>query len=158
MSQIAPFLKLDADPYAVVSEGKQYRIQDAYTTSDRFPYSNPHREGFGGGLNYIRNSVKVIVPDMYDGTVSFYVMDPKDPVLAVYRRAFPDVFKDLDQLSLDLNPPPALSEDLFGIQANQYATFHMTDPQVFYNREDLWVPPQEKYDGKLGPWSPITSS
>ena len=88
VSQIAPFLKLDADPYAVVSEGKLYWIQDAYTTSDRFPYSNPHSAGFGDGLNYIRNSVKAIV-DMYDGTVSFYVMDPHDPVLAVYRRAFP---------------------------------------------------------------------
>ncbi len=153
MAQIAPFLKLDADPYAVVSEGKQYWIQDAYTTSDHFPYSNPHREGFGGGLNYIRNSVKVVV-DMYDGTVSFYVMDPKDPVLAVYRRAFPDVFKDLDQLSLDLKRHLRYPEDLFGIQANQYATFHMTDPQVFYNREDLWVPPQEKYDGKLAPMEP----
>ena len=108
VSQIAPFLKLDADPYPVVSEGKQYWIQDAYTISDRFPYSNPHREGFGAGLNYIRNSVKVIV-DMYDGTVSFYVMDPDDPVLAVYRRAFPDVFKDLNQLSARSEAPPALS-------------------------------------------------
>ena len=153
VAQIAPFLKLDADPYPVVSEGKQYWIQDAYTTSDHFPYSNPHREGFGGGLNYIRNSVKVIV-DMYDGTVSFYVMDPKDPVLAVYRRAFPDVFKDLDQLSPDLKLHLRYPQDLFGIQANQYATFHMTDPQVFYNREDLWVPPQEKYDGKVAPMEP----
>ena len=100
VSQIAPFLRLDADPYPVVSEGKQYWIQDAYTISDRFPYSNPHREGFGAGLNYIRNSVKVIV-DMYDGTVSFYVMDPDDPVLAVYQRAFPGVFKDLRDLSPD---------------------------------------------------------
>ena len=98
VSQIAPFLKLDADPYAVLSEGKLYWMQDAYTISDRFPYSSPHATGFGHGLNYIRNSVKAIV-DMYDGTVSFYVMDPDDPVLAVYRRAFPDVFKDLNQLS-----------------------------------------------------------
>ena len=108
VSQIAPFLKLDADPYPVVSEGKQYWIQDAYTISDRFPYSNPHREGFGAGLNYIRNSVKVIV-DMYDGTVSFYVMDPDDPVLAVYQRAFPGVFKDLKDLSARSETPPALS-------------------------------------------------
>ena len=153
VSQIAPFLKLDADPYAVVSEGKLYWIQDAYTISDHFPYSSPHGTGFGKGLNYIRNSVKAIV-DMYDGTVSFYVMDPDDPVLAVYRRAFPGFFKDLDQLSPDLKLHLRYPQDLFGIQAAQYETFHMIDPQVFYNREDLWVPPQEKYDGKLAPMEP----
>ena len=153
VSQIAPFLKLDADPYPVVSEGKQYWIQDAYTISDRFPYSNPHREGFGAGLNYIRNSVKVIV-DMYDGTVSFYVMDPDDPVLAVYQRAFPGVFKDLKDLSPDLKLHLRYPQDLFAIQANEFASFHMTDPQVFYNREDLWVPPHEKYDGKVAPMEP----
>ena len=153
VSQIAPFLRLDADPYAVVSEGKQYWIQDAYTISDHFPYSNPHRIGYGDGLNYIRNSVKAVV-DMYDGTVSFYVMDPQDPVLAVYRRAFPDVFKDLKELSPDLMLHLRYPQDLFGIQAAQYESFHMTDPQVFYNREDLWVAPQEKYDGKLAPMEP----
>ena len=147
------FLKLDADPYPVVSGGKQYWIQDAYTISDRFPYSNPHREGFGAGLNYIRNSVKAIV-DMYDGTVSFYVMDPDDPVLAVYRRAFPGVFQDLQELSPDLKLHLRYPQDLFAIQAAQFATFHMTDPQVFYNREDLWVPPHEKYDGKVAPMEP----
>jgi uncharacterized membrane protein (UPF0182 family) len=153
VSQIAPFLKLDADPYAVLSEGKLYWIQDAYTISNHFPYSNPHRAGFGNGLNYIRNSVKVTV-DMYDGTVSFYVMDPQDPVLAVYRRTFPGVFKDLNQLSADLKLHLRYPQDLFGIQATQYQSFHMTDPQVFYNREDLWVPPQEKYNGTVTPMEP----
>ena len=153
VSQVAPFLRLDADPYAVVSEGKQYWIQDAYTISDHFPYSNPHKFGYGDGLNYIRNSVKAVV-DMYDGTVSFYIMDPHDPVLAVYRHAFPDVFKDLDQLPADLKLHLRYPQDLFGIQAAQYESFHMTDPQVFYNREDLWVAPQEKYDGKLAPMEP----
>lgn len=153
VSQIAPFLKLDADPYAVLSEGKLYWIQDAYTTSNRFPYSNPHSTDFGNGLNYIRNSVKAVV-DMYDGTVSFYIMDPHDPVLAVYRHAFPGVFKDLNQISADLKLHLRYPQDLFAIQAAQYESFHMTDPQVFYNREDLWVPPQEKYDGKLTPMEP----
>jgi uncharacterized membrane protein (UPF0182 family) len=153
ISQVAPFLKLDADPYAVLSEGKLYWIQDAYTTSSRFPYSNPHSTPFGDGLNYIRNSVKAVV-DMYDGTVSFYIMDPKDPVLAVYRRAFPGVFKDLNQISADLKQHLRYPQDLFAIQAAQYESFHMTDPQVFYNREDLWVPPQEKYDGNLTPMEP----
>ncbi|MGC8495206.1 MAG: UPF0182 family protein, partial [Syntrophobacteraceae bacterium] len=100
------------------------------------------------GLNYIRNSVKVVV-DMYNGTVRFYVMEPNDPVLAVYRRAFPGLFKDLGQLSADLKTHLRYPEGLFSIQADLYRTFHMTDPQVFYNREDLWVLPQEKYAGNV---------
>jgi uncharacterized membrane protein (UPF0182 family) len=153
VQQIAPFLRLDQDPYAVVSEGKQYWIQDAYTVSDHFPYSTPHADASNPGLNYIRNSVKVVV-DMYDGTVRFYAMDPKDPVLAVYRRAFPGIFQDLNQLSPDLKAHLRYPEDLFSIQADQYATFHMTVPQVYYNREDLWVHPQENYAGKVAPMKP----
>ena len=153
VKQIAPFLRLDQDPYAVVSEGKLYWIQDAYTVSDHFPYSTAHAAAFEEGLNYIRNSVKVVV-DMYDGTVRFYVMDPNDPVLAVYRRAFPGVFMDLNQISADLKTHLRYPEDLFSIQADQYRTFHMTDPQVYYNREDLWVLPQENYAGKVAPMQP----
>jgi uncharacterized protein len=153
VGQIAPFLHLDQDPYAVVSEGKLYWIQDAYTVSDHFPYSSPHAAAFEQGLNYIRNSVKVVV-DMYDGTVRFYVMDPTDPVLAVYRRAFPGVFQDLNQLSSDLKLHLRYPEDLFSIQADQYRTFHMTVPQVFYNKEDLWVLPNETYGGATGPMKP----
>ncbi len=153
VEEIAPFLRLDKDPYAVVSDGKQYWIQDAYTVSDHFPYSNPHAAAFEEGLNYIRNSVKVVV-DMYDGTVRFYIMDPNDPVLAVYRRAFPGVFKDLNQLSADLKAHLRYPEDLFSIQADQYRTFHMTVPQVYYNREDLWVLPQENYAGTVAPMQP----
>jgi len=185
VAQIAPFLKLDRDPYAVVSSGKLYWIQDAYTISNRFPYANPERTtqygialgkrvdaaiageagtlntaeiepgamaGFDG-LNYIRNSVKVIV-DMYDGTVRFYVMDPKDPVLAAYRNAFPDAFRDLAELSPDLRSHLRYPEDLFAFQADQYRTFHMTDPQVFYNREDLWTAPKETYTGQVQPMDP----
>ena len=88
VSQVAPFLLLDKDPYAVVSEGKQYWIQDAYTTSDRFPYSQPQTSSSAEDLNYIRNSVKAVV-DMYDGTVSLYIMDPKDPVLGRIPARFP---------------------------------------------------------------------
>ena len=151
--QIAPFLRLDQDPYAVVSGGKLYWIQDAYTVSDHFPYSSPHAADFEAGLNYIRNSVKVVV-DMYDGDVRFYVMDPNDPVMAVYRRAFPGVFLDLNQLSADLKAHLRYPEDLFSIQADQYRTFHMTVPQVYYNREDLWVLPQENYAGTVAPMKP----
>ena len=153
VSQVAPFLKLDADPYAVLSEGKLYWIQDAYTTSDRYPYSNPHMSDTGPGLNYIRNSVKAVV-DMYDGTVTFYIMDPEDPILKAYSKAFPGVFRSLNAISPDLKLHLRYPQDLFAIQATQYQTFHMTDPQVFYNREDQWVPPQEKYDGKLSPMEP----
>jgi len=153
VQQVAPFLRLDQDPYAVVSEGKLYWIQDAYTVSDHFPYSTPHAAAFEQGLNYIRNSVKVVV-DMYDGTVRFYSMDPNDPVLAVYCSAFPGVFKDLNRLSADLKTHLRYPEDLFSIQADQYTTFHMTVPQVYYNREDLWVLPNETYAGKVAPMEP----
>ncbi|MGB7169859.1 MAG: UPF0182 family protein [Acidobacteriaceae bacterium] len=153
VSQIAPFLLLDKDPYAVVSDGKLYWIQDAYTVSDRYPYSRPQATGSVAGINYIRNSVKIVV-NMYDGSVSFYIMDPKDPVLAVYRRAFPGVFKDLSELSAGLKSHLRYPEDLFAIQAAQYSTFHMTDPQVFYNREDLWVAPEEKYNGTVAAMEP----
>jgi hypothetical protein len=148
VSQVAPFLTLDRDPYAVLSDGKMYWVQDAYTTSDRFPYSSPSNGDPGPELNYIRNSVKVVV-DMYDGTVSFYVMDPSDPILAAYRRAFPGVFRDLSQLSPDLKSHLRYPEDLFAIQTHEYKTFHMTDPQVFYNREDLWDSPNEEYNGNV---------
>jgi uncharacterized membrane protein (UPF0182 family) len=153
ITQIAPFLRLDRDPYAVLSEGKLYWIQDAYTVSDRFPYASPHTDGYGASLNYIRNSVKVIV-DMYDGTVRFYVMDPDDPVLTVYRDAFPGVFNDLSELSGDLKQHLRYPEDLFSIQADLYRTFHMTPPQVFYNQEDLWMFPQQKYAGTALPMEP----
>jgi uncharacterized membrane protein (UPF0182 family) len=181
VAEIAPFLRLDSDPYPVLSEGKLYWIQDAYTGSSYFPYSHPQStqpfvspspanasfgsDGLGArfsgadgsqdgaapvldGLNYVRNSVKVVV-DMFDGDVNFYVMDPQDPVLAVYRRAFPGTFKPLDQLSPDLKSHLRYPEDIFSAQANQYKTFHMTDPQVFYNREDLWAAPSETYSGEM---------
>jgi len=153
VAQIAPFLRLDSDPYPVLSSGKLYWIQDAYTDSDRYPYSNPHQMGYANRLNYIRNSVKVVV-DMYDGSVVFYVMDPKDPILALYRRTFPDLFKDLSELSPDLKSHLRYPEDQFAVQADEYKTFHMTDPQVFYNREDLWVSPNETYAGTSAPMDP----
>ena len=144
--RIAPFLQLDSDPYLVLSEGKLYWIQDAYTTSDHFPYSKPCSITFGADLNYIRNSVKVIV-DIYEGSVRFYATDPNDPLLGVYRKAFPGVFRELSELSQDLKSHLRYPEDLFTIQADMYRAYHMTDPQVFYNREDLWAFAQEKYAG-----------
>ncbi len=153
VTNIAPFLQLDSDPYPVLSNGRMFWIQDAYTTSDHYPYANPHPAGFAADVNYIRNSVK-IVANMYDGSVQFYAMDPKDPILAAYSRAFPGVFKDLASLSPDLKAHLRYPEDLFAIQADEYKTFHMTDPQVFYNREDLWVAPNETYGGQQTPMEP----
>jgi uncharacterized membrane protein (UPF0182 family) len=145
VNQVAPFLELDQDPYLVLSEGKLYWIQDAYTVSDAFPYSEPYGAAWAQ-INYIRNSVKAVV-DIYDGSVTFYVMDPNDPVLGVYRNAWPDVFKDQSEISPDLKRHLRYPEDLFNIQADTYRTYHMTDVQVFYNQEDLWTFSQEKYAG-----------
>jgi uncharacterized membrane protein (UPF0182 family) len=153
IAKVAPFLSLDRDPYPVLSAGQLYWIQDAYTTSDQYPYASPHQAGFGQTLNYVRNSVKVVT-NMYDGSVQFYVMDPSDPIITAYQRAFPGMFKPLDQLSPDLKAHLRYPEDLFSIQADEYKTFHMTDPQVFYNREDLWVAPNETYAGEKGPMDP----
>jgi len=153
VAEVEPFLSLDSDPYPVLSGGQLFWIQDAYTTSDRFPYSSPHRVGFGENLNYLRNSVKVVV-DMYDGTVQLFVMDPDDPILAAYQRAFPSLFKSLELLPAELKTHLRYPEDLFAVQSDEYKTFHMTDPQVFYNREDLWVAPNETYAGENGPMQP----
>jgi uncharacterized protein len=146
VARIAPFLKQDQDPYLVLSDGKLYWIEDLYTVSDRFPYAQPYEKAFDR-INYIRNSAKAIV-DVYNGSVDFYVMDPRDPVLKAYRKAFPGVFKDLEALPADLKAHLRYPEDLFAIQADLYRTYHMVNPQVFYNQEDLWSFPQEKYAGQ----------
>ena len=140
METIAPFLQLDRDPYVVISAGRLYWMQDAYTTSAWFPYAKPEPDG--GDLNYIRNSVKVVI-DAYNGTVDFYVTDPADPIVATYRRIFPSLFKPLDAMPPDLQKHIRYPEDLFNIQALQYRAYHMEAPEVFYNREDLWQFPRE---------------
>jgi uncharacterized protein len=136
---IAPFLRLDTDPYMVISEGRLFWMQDAYTTSRWFPYAFPLRDG---GTNYIRNSVKVVI-DAYNGTVHFYVVDPSDPVVATYQRIFPGLFKPFGAMPADLRKHVRYPEDLFLIQAQVYRAYHMDDPKVFYNREDLWQFPRE---------------
>ena len=137
---IAPFLQLDRDPYMAISEGRLYWIQDAYTTSAWFPYAKP--EPGGGDINYIRNSVKIVI-DAYNGTVTFYVTDAADPIIATYRRIFPSLFKPFDAMPPDLQKHIRYPEDLFTIQALQYRAYHMDAPEVFYNREDLWQFPRE---------------
>ncbi len=140
VSLIAPFLSLDPDPYLVVSEGKLFWIQDCYTTSSSYPYSDP----YSSRLNYIRNSVKAVI-DAYNGSVSFYVSDPDDPVLSAYARAFPGTFRPLADLPEDLAGHIRYPEDIFRIQTDRLMTYHMTDPRVFYNREDVWALPSQKH-------------
>ena len=131
---IAPFLQLDHDPYIVISGGRLYWMQDAYTTSDWFPYAQPQS---GADINYIRNSVKVVI-DAYNGSVTFYLADAADPIIATYQRIFPGMFKPLSAMPADLQKHIRYPEDLFNIQALQYRAYHMDTPEVFYNREDLW--------------------
>ena len=119
-------------------------IQDAYTVASLYPYSEP----FDDDLNYIRNSVKVVV-DAYDGDVTFYVIDDRDPVLDVYRHALPTLFRDIEELPDDLRRHLRYPQDLFEVQVEKYSTYHMTVPQVFYNGEDLWSAPREKYGGEV---------
>ena len=140
------FLQLDQDAYPVISNGRLVWVIDAYTRTDRFPYSAPAGSA-RVRTNYIRNAVKVAV-DAYDGSVTFYVADPKDAVVQVARRIFPDLFRDLSEMPESLRAHLRYPIDLLDIQAGQYLTYHMTDPRVFYNREDLWQRPSEQYGGQ----------
>jgi len=142
--KLAPFLDFDADPYLVITPaGELFWIVDAFTTSDRYPYSEL-TEGTG---NYIRNSVKAVV-DAYNGSVDFYIADPADPVIKAYARGFPGLFKPLDAMPPDLLAHIRYPQDLFKIQARMYTTYHMQDPQVFYNKEDLLSIPARTVDGQ----------
>jgi uncharacterized membrane protein (UPF0182 family) len=142
---IAPFLDYDGDPYLVVSGGNLYWIQDAYTTSDMYPYSSRSYDRFENKtLNYIRNSVKVTV-DAYHGDVAFYMIDEEDPIVKTYSRIFPDLFKPFDEMPADLKKHIRYPKDLFEIQVGTYTKYHMEDVQVFYNQEDLWQIPDELY-------------
>ena len=140
---IAPFLRLDRDPYMVIADGRLFWIQDAYTTSGNFPYAQP---GIDRSLNYIRNSVKIVI-DAYNGTIDFYLADAADPIAATYRRIFPDLFKPLAQMPAELQKHIRYPEDLFRIQAQIYRAYHMDTPEVFYNREDLWQFPRQADGG-----------
>ncbi|HMH49307.1 MAG TPA: UPF0182 family protein [Candidatus Acidoferrum sp.] len=142
--QIAPFFHYDRDPYMVVSaEGRLVWMLDGYTTTDRYPYSDPVR-GLG---NYIRNSVKVTL-DAYDGRVIFYLADPTDPIVRAYAAGFPGLLQPLSAMPEDLRRHIRYPEDFFAIQARKYATYHMLEPQVFYNKEDLWAVPRRTIEGR----------
>jgi len=148
----APFLEFDGDPYAAIVDSKLVWIWDAYTTTGQYPYSQEVdlndvvTQGTGtppltGNVNYIRNSVKVVV-DAYEGTMTYYVSDPNDPIIRVWENTFPDLLRPITDASADLMAHFRYPENLFQVQAAQYANYHVTDPSVFYGQQDFWqVPP-----------------
>ena len=143
---LAPFLTMDEDPYPVVDgSGKLWWLQDAFTTTDRYPYSTLTDSGF----NYIRNSVKAVV-DAFSGEVSLYVMDPNDPLLQMYRRAFPELFLDFDEMPSELQAHIRYPNGLFSVQAEMYLRYHVTDTQVFFNQADQWAIPEDSRFGRRG--------
>jgi uncharacterized membrane protein (UPF0182 family) len=152
IARIAPFLLWEGDPYMIVREdGSLAWMLDGYTVTDRIPYAAP----LSGVGNYIRNPVKAVV-DAYDGTVKFYVVDPDDPLIRTYAGIFPGLFTPLAEMSEDLKAHMRYPEGLFAVQAQIYATYHMTDPQVFYNKEDLWMVANRSDGGRVAPYFTIT--
>jgi uncharacterized protein len=135
VERIAPFLAFDRDPYLVLADGRLYWLVDAYTTSNRYPYSTP-----AGRINYIRNSVKFVI-DAYNGTTTAYLSDTNDPLAATFSRIFPSTFKPLSEMPASIREHVRYPEDIFAIQAQIYSTYHMTQANVYYNREDQWEIP-----------------
>ncbi len=137
--RLAPYLRYDGDPYPVVDGGRIYWILDAYTVAGHYPYSAARN-----GINYVRNSVKVVV-DAYEGDISFYTSDPSDPVVGTYSRIYPGLYRPLSEMPAGLRAHLRYPEDLFKMQADVFAEYHVRDARVFYNREDEWEVPKEKY-------------
>jgi uncharacterized membrane protein (UPF0182 family) len=138
VAAVAPFLTFDRDPYMVVSDdGRLSWVMDAFTVSNNYPYSTHYNLG-DSSVNYMRNSVKVVV-DAYNGGTTLYVFDSEDPILATYRRIFPSLFKDASAMPADLRRHVRYPEALFKVQSEVYGLYHMTNPGVFFNREDLWT-------------------
>lgn len=143
LQMIAPFLTYEPDPYLVINEGRLFWIVDAYTTSTHYPYSEPYGNS---SLNYIRNSVKVVI-DAYNGTSTYYLVDEDDPIAATLATTFPSLFQPLNAMPDGLRAHIRYPEQLLAIQANVLSTYHMTNPSTFYNKEDMWRIAQEQYAG-----------
>ncbi|MFS8778882.1 UPF0182 family protein [Synechococcus sp. W70.1] len=148
--QVMPFLLYDQDPYLVIQGGKLYWFFDAYTTSSHYPYSE-YLPDFP--FNYIRNSVKAVL-DAYNGSINWYIADPQDPLIQAYARIYPTLFKPLEAMPEPLRQHIRYPQDLFRVQAQQFATYHMTDPRLFYNREDQWQIPNQFRKGRRLPMQP----
>lgn len=146
---IAPFITQDRDPYIVLHDGQLNWIVDGYTFSDHYPYSQIN----GDGINYIRNSVKVVI-NAYTGRTTFYVAQTDDPLIRTWERIYPGMFKPLSDMPADLRAHIRYPEDFFLTQAEMYGTYHMKDPATFYNREDLWTFPRENYADQTVPMQP----
>ncbi len=146
IAKIAPFLTFDKDPYSVIADGKVYFIADAYTVSDRYPYSQPLRLN-GRNVNYVRNSVKVVI-DAYNGSVAFYQADTEDPIIKTYAKIFPGTFRPLSEMPKSLVSHLRYPEDIFSLQTAAYLVYHMDDPQIFYNKEDQWEIPVIASEGE----------
>ena len=146
--KIAPFLQFDPDPYLAISEGRLVWVQDVYTTTRRYPYSTSL-----SGLNYVRNSVKATI-DAYHGTVNFHIIDPADPIAQTIGKVFPHLLKPLDAMPEDMRTRLRYPKQIFALQAQIFATFHMVNPAVFYNREDQWEIPVFEANGTSTPMEP----
>lgn len=136
VTTIAPFLRYDDDPYLVITDGRLVWMLDAYTITDRYPYSARATDG----INYIRNAVKIVI-DAYHGTTTFYLADVEDPIARTLQAIFPDLLRGLDEMTDDLRRHIRYPEGLFSLQTSIYSTYHMTNPAVFYNKEDQWDVP-----------------
>src|SRR6266851_1093388 len=148
VGELAPFLSFDSQPYVVDVDGRIYWIVDAYTTGATYPYSQavPFQNG---RINYIRNSVKVVI-DAYEGTAVFYVVDPKDPIISAYQATFPTLFTSIESMPPGLRAHIRVPVDLFNAQVGIYATYHISDPKVFFAREDVWdIPTAQASPGAL---------
>jgi len=166
VQRVAPFLTYDSDPYMVVVDGRMKWVMDGYTVSDRYPYAEPlHRysemlavadPSYGllpPSANYVRDAVKVFI-DAYDGTLEFFVRDTTDPVLATYQKMFPGLFQPSEAMPASYREHLRYPQDIFTIQAQMYRAYHMENPEVFYNREDLWRFPEHSQDGTLETMAP----
>jgi uncharacterized protein len=155
VEKAAPFLQWDADPYVAVVDGRIVFIRDGYTTSDNYPYSqrilldvaarrtDPDDRGVHGEANYIRNSVKAVI-DAYDGTTTLYAFDETDPLLRAWSRAFPGLFASRSAMSPDLQAHLRYPEDLFSIQTDRYASYHIGAARDFYSKQDFWALPEDR--------------
>jgi len=150
VQEIMPYLAYDEDPYIVAADGKLYWMLDAYTASDRYPYSEPYNET---GTNYVRNSVKVVI-DAYNGSVDYYLVDNQDPIANTFKSIYPELFKDFKEMPESLQAHIRYPNMLFNIQANVYKKYHMTDVNIFYQSEDMWDVAEEIYGTKVTTMTP----
>lgn len=155
VEKIAPFLTFETNPYLVIDQGRLVWIIDAYTSTDKYPYAAPvsNSESPFYGQNYIRNSVKATV-DAYTGETNFYICDEQDPLIQSYAKVFPGLFQSLDQMQENLRQHLKYSTTLFEVQTEIYQQYHMKNPTVFYNKEDMWSIANEIYGSETTKMEP----